>query len=473
MTAPVYPTRSFFSGSTGATPGTTQRASFFRELALAMMAHQGILSQVSSGTVTPPVAYPATQSALPPISPSILPRTAATAKVLRNSTMIAAAHPIAKAMPKAPAALPSPVVSTEVPASPKLVIGPATHAVTRQSLEVAQPDPVAVSDPAPVAQTAASGPTSSGALSLADYPRPSGDTGLGFDWVPTLHSDPAVVDHFVNEAKKLGASWIVFLNDGTQIGANDYLVQQLVANHIEPVMRIYTDHGSAISGDLTAMVQHYTGLGVHYFLPYNEPNLPNENPNGVVSVDSYVNRWVSAARDIVAGGGLPGLGALAPAAPTDDLQFLRDTLQAIRDKGQTGLLDNAWIALHNYSFNRPTNYMDTSNGFLKFRWYDKVVQDVLGRDLPILGTEGGPRIGDKQDPRFPAVDQSTRDQLVADEVQYLGHREPYFFVQTLWLLMNQAGGGHDPAWNKDALFQSDGSPTPLVAELEQASGGAA
>ena len=483
MTAPVYATRSLFTGSTGTTTGATPRMSFFRALALAMMAHEGTLSQVDPGMVSPAVAYPAAQplaplgnltKSLPQTPPTVAPKALPGVRSTTPLQTPVASTPNPVAPPrKEPLGSPSPVAPTVAPAGPQVVAGPPPQVVSRRSLDVAKPDPVVVSDPAPIVNTTATQSAPDSALGLGDYPRPSGDTGLGFDWVPTLHSDPSVVDHFVAEAKKLGASWIVFLNDGTQIGANDYLVQRLVANHIEPIMRIYTDHGSPISGDLTAMVHHYTALGVHYFLPYNEANLPRENPDGVVSVGNYVDRWISAARDIVAGGGLPGLGALAPAAPTDDLQFLRDTLQAIRDRGQTDLLNQAWIGLHNYSFNRPADYQDTSNGFLKFRWYDKVVRDVLGRDLPILGTEGGPRIGDNQDPRFPTVDQSTRDQLVAGELQYLNHREPYFFVQTMWLLMNEAGGGHDSAWSKDALFQPDGSPTPLVTELEQASGGAA
>jgi hypothetical protein len=309
-------------------------------------------------------------------------------------------------------------------------------------------------------------PGSDGPWNLADYPRPPGDTGRGFDWVPTLHSDPSVVDRFVGDAQALGASWVVILNDGARVGDNDYLVKQLVARHIEPIVRIYTPHGQPISGDLEAMVRHYVGMGVHYFQPYNEPNLPEENPNEQVSVGQYLDRWIPAARAIVDGGGLPGIGALAPGAPVDDVAFLRSALEGLKQRGEADLLDHGWISLHNYSFNRPIDYHDDSNGFLKFRWYDQVTRQGLGRSLPIVGTEGGPRLGDAQDPRFPAVDEARRDQLVRDAFNYLGHREPYFFTQTQWLLANEAGGGQDPTWTADALYRPDGSPTRLVEELQ-------
>lgn len=305
--------------------------------------------------------------------------------------------------------------------------------------------------------------------SLADYPRPPGDTGRGFDWIPTLHSSPDVVDRFVKDAQQMGASWVVILNDGTQVGDNDYLVKQLAAHNIEPIMRIYTPQGQPIGGDLEGMVRHYVGLGVHYFQPYNESNLPEENPNGQVSVSGYLDRWIPAARAILAGGGLPGIGALAPGAPNDDVAFLRSAFQGLKQRGAADLLDQGWISMHNYSFNRPVSYQDDSNGFLKFRWYDQVAEQELGRSLPVIGTEGGPRLGDHQDPRYPAVDPARRDALVQGEFHYLDQREPYFFAQTQWLIANEAGGGHDPSWRADALYGPDGAPTALVGEL-QASG---
>lgn len=300
---------------------------------------------------------------------------------------------------------------------------------------------------------------------LEDYPRPPGDTGRSFHWIPTIQSDPATVDRFVREAKQMGASWMVILNDGTNIGNNDYLVRRLVENGIEPIMRIYTHRGEPITGDLVGMVRHYTALGVRYFQPYNEPNLPEENPDGRVSVASYVDRWIPAARAILEGGGLPGLGALAPGAPVDDVAFLRSTLRQLRSRGETDLLDRAWISMHNYTFNRPIDYQEDSNGFLKFRWYDRLVRQELGRSLPIIGTEGGPRLGDRIDPRFPPVDENRRNQLTLDTFRYLERREPYLFAHTQWVLANEAGGGHDPSWRDHALFRPDGSPTVLAQML--------
>ena len=133
-----------------------------------------------------------------------------------------------------------------------------------------------------------------------------GDNGRGMHWVPTTKQDKSTVDRFVAEAQRMGVKWVTFLNDGANIGDNDYLVSKLAAAGIEPVMRLYSATLEPLQGDIEGMVRHYTAMGVHYFQPFNEPNLICENPDGKVSVDRYLNAWIPAAKAIVRGGGLPG-----------------------------------------------------------------------------------------------------------------------------------------------------------------------
>ena len=110
-------------------------------------------------------------------------------------------------------------------------------------------------------------------LSMVDFPRPAQDNGWGIHWIPTVSQSPEVVDRFVNEAAAMGMKWVVFLTEGAQVGANDYLVNRLAEAGIEPIMRVYTPGLAPIEGDLQGMVEHYRNLGVHYFQLYNEPNL--------------------------------------------------------------------------------------------------------------------------------------------------------------------------------------------------------
>ena len=189
---------------------------------------------------------------------------------------------------------------------------------------------------------------SSQPMALADFPRPGGDNGRGIHWIPTVSQSPEVVDRFVNEAVEMGMKWVVFLNDGTNIEDNDYLVKQLTGAGIEPVMRVYTPGLVPVDGDLKAMVRHYGSLGVHYFQLYNEPNLMVETGGQFPDVDRYLDLWVPAARQVIEAGGLPGFGALSPQGEMDDRDFLRQALISLKARGASlyagpGLVGNAQL----------------------------------------------------------------------------------------------------------------------------------
>ena len=305
------------------------------------------------------------------------------------------------------------------------------------------------------------------AFSLIHFPRPPQDNGRGLHWIPTTSSPPDVVDRFIREAVEMGARWMVFLNDGTRIGANDYLVGQLVAHGIMPIMRVYTPHGEPIQGDLRALVRHYVALGVPYFQLYNEPNLASENPDGQPNVERYVDWWLRAARDVVAAGGLPGFGALAPGGDYDDRAFLRQALGLLKHRAERGLLDRTWLAIHNYTFNQPLDHDSDTYGFMAFKVYDRIVRETLGWSLPIIGTEGGSVLGNQLNRERPPVTEEWQARMAAEIYRYMAQRrEPYNFAYTTWVIANRAGGGLDPGFEGQALILPERA-RPVVATLKQ------
>lgn len=303
-------------------------------------------------------------------------------------------------------------------------------------------------------------------LPLASFPRPKDDNGRGMHWVPTTFSDKGTVDRFVEEAKQMGVKWMVILNNDARIGDNDYLVDRLVANGMMPIMRVYTPNGEPIKGNLEALVRHYKARGVSYFQLYNEPNLNVENPDRKVNVDRYLDDWTTAAQAVVRGGGLPGFGSLAPGGNFDDLEFLKLALEKLKQRGQVGLLDQAWLGMHNYTLNHPLDYQKDSNGFLKFRFYDVIVRNALGRSLPIIGTEGGTFAGQREDSNFPAITEGTQTKMVRGAYEYMKDREPYYFAYSYWVIANEEGGGHDPAFTNHALIKKGGVASPVVQALK-------
>lgn len=297
------------------------------------------------------------------------------------------------------------------------------------------------------------------ALSLIDYPHPAGDNGRGIHWIPTISQSKETVDTYVEKAVAMNMKWVVFLNEGNNIGKNDYLVKKLTDAGIEPVMRIYTPGVSPVDGDIKSMVQHYVGMGMHYFQIYNEPNLRVETYGKPADVQQYVKLWSEAAQQVVDGGGYPGFGALSPQGEMDDRTFLRQSLQELKRTDKVNLLNKGWLAMHNYTGPRPLNDPD---GFLRFQQYNDIISDELGRSIPIIGTEGGTHLS-------PLVNKDQQINMMTGAYKYMAHREPYNFAYTYWIIAN----GHDPAWAEHALFTENGA-TPLAqALLNMDTGGSA
>ncbi|HHX65617.1 MAG TPA: hypothetical protein GX702_12085 [Chloroflexi bacterium] len=294
-------------------------------------------------------------------------------------------------------------------------------------------------------------------LPLEGYPRPVNDNGWGMHWVPTVSSAPEVVDRFVDELKAMGIKWVTFLNEGTQVGANDYLVKKLVDAGMMPVLRVYTPGLSPIEGDLQAMVRYYRNLGVSYFQLYNEPNLMVETGGEFPDVDRYLDVWIPAAKEVVVAGGLPGFGALSPNGEFDDREFLRLALEKLKERGEEWLLNRGWLSSHNYAGALPVDHPD---GFLRFRQYAEILKQQLGRLIPVIGTEAGTYV-------TPGVDEAMQKELVTGAYRYMAQsREPYNFAYTYWIVANKMAGGHDAEWEWQALFRHDGYVSPLVGALK-------
>ncbi len=283
------------------------------------------------------------------------------------------------------------------------------------------------------------------------FPTPPGDNGWGMHWVPSTSQERGVVDRFVAEMVKMHIKWVVFLNDGTDIGRNDYLVDKLVANGIMPVMRLYRSGVLAYDGNIYEMVVHYRAKGVYYYQLYNEPNVNIENHQGFANPNQYAQAWAAAARAVISAGGLPGIGAFSPGGAYDHNEFLARTLQALEYNGESHLLNHAWLSVHNYHGLRA---YDDPGGFLLFRKYDEIVRSHIGRSLPMIGTEGGSY----------SPDPHVETQFIAHHYGYMRDAEPYFLAYSTWLLANKEGGHYDESWEWQTLFRA-GYIHPAVTDF--------
>lgn len=340
-------------------------------------------------------------------------------------------------------------VSTRIPTNTPLPI-PTNTPVTPTPTPSITPTPSLTPSATPdIRPLAAYGPDE--VIPLEAFPRPAGDNGWGIHWIPTTSQEPGAVDRFIDQVINMHIKWVVFLNEGSNIGDNDYLVSRLVGAGIMPVMRLYRSNISPYDGDVGPMVAHYRAMGVYYFQIYNEPNTNEENSQGFTNPNQYAIAWAATARDVLDNGGLPGIGALSPGGAYDHYTFLARTLTALRYNGDLGLLNHAWLSVHNYHGLRQ---LDDPDGFFLFRNYDEIVRVQLHRSMPMIGTEGGSYSPD------PEVEK----QLLIYQYTYMRDAEPYFFAFSHWLLANREGGAWDEQWEWQSLFRN-GFVHPLVTDF--------
>jgi hypothetical protein len=121
--------------------------------------------------------------------------------------------------------------------------------------------------------------------------------------------------------------------------------------------------------------------------------------------------------------------------------------------------------MHNYTHNHPIQE-EYTDGFFKFREYHRILSSALGRDLPIIGTEGGTFVGQQEDPSMPAVDASMAVNMATQAYTYMrDQREPWNFAYSFWTIANEAGGGTDYHFREQALIRADGA-SPIVKALQ-------
>lgn len=359
---------------------------------------------------------------------------------------------------------------------------------------------------------------------LAAYPRPGADNGRGLHGSPTNQPlTKEAVDYFIPELRAMNIKWFKFLQDDAPTVTDPYLIEQLTASGIEPIMRVYKPFNKPYE-HLPELVPQAVKLGVHYFELYNEPNVAGPAggwPEGEpVNVERMVDLWLAAAQQVHAAGGYPSLPPLAGGGTMDDLVFLRQFLAGIQARGQAGLLPGSWLAVHNYFLNHPLDYPtdpvnvddvpltaaeiaergltpeqveainharsiaklpreqggfwvgntidEDSNAFHKFDAYAKIFYRRFGYYLPVIGTEGGAIIGAAEDPRYPPVRAEDLTALTLGAYHaILDDAPPYFFAQTSWLLANNAGEHADERFEQAAWYKDrKGTVLPVVKALK-------
>ncbi|HID62877.1 MAG TPA: SpoIID/LytB domain-containing protein, partial [Anaerolineae bacterium] len=311
-----------------------------------------------------------------------------------------------------------------------------------------------------------------GPMRIEDYPRPEGDTGIGFHWFPDVfHYHKTNFDTFAHILANLGASWLLLLSEPAK-PIPEFFIRGLLERNIEPIIRVYTPTVQAISQqDLRQLCQTYAGWGVHYIHVFNEPNLVSEWAAGEWEPEGLPERFMDYLLPCLetmhsVEGIIPLFTPLSPGGNYLDLDFLKAAFDIINARGKRHLLEKMAVGIHNYAFNRPPDWSQDHLGFRLFRWYDEIIRERVGRSLPQIACENGVRPGEQLTADYPPIDEELHARRSVEMCQLLMENQVpnYVFNNAFWLL---ATDDHQP-FQEHRWFRDTGQPAlpRSVAALE-------
>ncbi len=364
-------------------------------------------------------------------------------------------------------------------------------------------------------------------MELSDYPRPSGDTGIGIHWA----AGPAVAmgmgevrDFWIPELKAMGIKWVKMLH----IGGLE-LARELLKNDIMPIVRIYRPQPNAVDPEKGTLgekelgiVADYVAAGVRYFEFNNEPELASEwlDRQKPPNAEEMVAR--NAIRDMEA---IIELGGY-PAVPATAVGTKWDLIGEIIAQGGKDLFDGpVWLAVHNYDLNHPLDYpyddvnqngtpisqeeyssyrsvawegpkwgkrtrefvneerekgknpghtiFDDPSSWLAYERLAGLSRKHLGRVLPILSTENGPIVAEDDDPRYPTTTLELHQEKVLEMARIMmgtskkfDPAPEYYFCTAFWLIASARM--RVPGWERHSWYSEawPGGQLPTVDALK-------
>ena len=306
-------------------------------------------------------------------------------------------------------------------------------------------------------------------MELHEYPRPEDDTGIGVHWCAGVSAAALeMVEAFwLRELIELGVKWVKIAD---QRGALQ-LSKALLAARIMPIVQVVreTEGPGPLLAEELEEVERLVAAGVRYFEIDGEPDGAAFWGRARLPDDALAVTARAAAANMQAvleRGGLPAVPALTPEG---DWPLVEETARA----GGEALFDQpVWLAIHNYSGNRPPHYPDDAahtegapqlqsqrTHWRAFeRLNDEVVQ-LIGRSLPVLSTANGYLINEDADPRYPTTTTALHTEQTLEICRAMmgtGRRTPpapdYYFCTAFWLLAHSALEGEGAVDERSAWY---------------------
>lgn len=228
---------------------------------------------------------------------------------------------------------------------------------------------------------------------LQTWERPTQDTGRCIHYLQFLSGSRLEVREQIARMESLGMRWAL-----VNYPARSHLLQMaplFAEANISVIWRpfVRADEEYAYWAE---DVHFLRALGLPpYIQLYNEPSLAQEWASEVdISEEVYLQNLLSAYQTVYEAGGYTGLQHLDP-------NWTRATIQAIQEENLP--LDRLFFVPHPYGLNHPPEYDNDWYSVLGFLDFADVFAEEIGFVPMMVAGEGGWRLGEQQDARFPAI----------------------------------------------------------------------
>jgi hypothetical protein len=279
-------------------------------------------------------------------------------------------------------------------------------------------------------------------LTLKDWPRPENDNGLGIHFLVSGYFNDAELDKQIARIQSLHLKWVLVLyadENQLRLAATKFKAAGLMVvwrKTLRPYER-YLSWGRDID------ILNSIGMPPYMQL-YNEPELPAEWDGNPIDPNRFQANLLQAAKDVYNAGGYPGIQFL-------DEDSLREFITQVYARKGEALFHRMFFIAHAYGLNHPPDYTQDTNGVLGFVQFAQIMRMRLGFIPPIIVGEGGWKVGEDEDNRYPPIDETLhRDYTLAVynwfRTRRMSNGAPlpdYLFAFCNWML---AGATEAGAW---------------------------
>jgi hypothetical protein len=266
----------------------------------------------------------------------------------------------------------------------------------------------------------------------------------------------------------------------------DFFLQRVMLADIEPVVIIKPEQIAPLKRrELSGTLRSLADSGVRYVVLFDQPNERKSWAPQDWAKPALVERFVDCLAPVLeaaaAEGMVPVLPALEPFGAYWDTVFLGGMLESLLRRGLGTLLVRSALGMRNFANSRPLDWGkggreawpevkpyaaelegEDHRGFLLFEWYQEIVREKLGHELPLIACANGPQASQMDGHRLtPQAHAHQAIEMTRLAVQ--GELPTTVMNHAFWLLSAEPS---QPGY-KERWFNSDGTVhLPAASALE-------